>query len=71
MQDTKLNINFAEQPTVVCEECGNKFFKKVTVMKRVSKLLTGSHQDEVVPLETYACESCSHVNDDFNPFKDE
>lgn len=71
MQDTKLNINFTEQPTVVCEECGNKFFKKVTVMKRVSKLLTGSHQDEVVPLETYACESCSHVNDDFNPFKDE
>lgn len=69
--DTKLNINFAEQPTVVCEECGNKFFKKVTVMKRVSKLLTGSAQDEIVPLETYACESCSHVNDDFNPLKDE
>jgi len=69
--DTKLNINFAEQPTVDCDGCGGKFFKKVTVMKRVSKLLTGSAQDEIVPLETYACESCSHVNDDFNPLKDE
>ena len=71
MKEPNFNINFAEQPTVVCEKCDNKFFKKVTVMKRVSKLLTGSAQDEIVPLETYACESCSHVNDDFNPLKDE
>jgi len=71
MIDTKLNINFGEQPTIVCEKCGGKFFKKVTVMKRVSKLLTGAAHDEVVPLETYACDSCSYVNDDFNPFKDE
>ena len=71
MDGTKLSINFSEQPTIQCEECGNSFFKKVTVMKRISRLLTGSAQDEVVPLETYACDKCSHVNDDFNPFKDE
>ena len=71
MDGTKLNINFAEQPTVQCEECGNKFFKKVTVMKKISRLLTGASQDEIVPLETYACDKCSHVNKDFNPFEDE
>lgn len=71
MNNKPLQVDISSQPTVLCEECGNKFFKKVTVMKKISRLLTGASQDEIVPLETYACEKCSHVNKDFNPFEDE
>ena len=49
----KVRINPLELPNVKCEECENLFFEKVTIIKKVSKLLTGSPTDELVPMETY------------------
>lgn len=61
-------INLREQPTILCEECGSKFFKEVSMLKKVPKLLTGSHEDTIVPFPTYMCNSCNHVNEDFQLF---
>jgi hypothetical protein len=36
----------------------------------VSKLLTGSAEDTIVPFPIYKCDSCGHVNKGFNPFDD-
>jgi uncharacterized Zn finger protein len=67
----KPKINLKEQPTVVCENptCGKKYFKEVVLIKKVSKILTGSHEDTLVPFPTYMCESCGHVNEDFDLFE--
>lgn len=62
----KVRINPLELPNVKCEECENLFFEKVTIIKKVSKLLTGSPTDELVPMETYVCKGCGHMNKDFN-----
>lgn len=62
----KIRINPLELPNVKCEECENLFFEKVTIIKKVSKILTGSPTDELVPMETYVCKSCGHMNKDFN-----
>jgi len=64
----KPKIDLREQPTIVCDECNGMFFKEVIIIKRVSKLLTGSPKDTDVPFPTYMCEKCGHVNNDFNPF---
>jgi uncharacterized Zn finger protein len=64
----KPKIDLKQQETVVCEKCGNKYFKEVTLIKRVSKLLTGSSEDTLVPFPTYMCESCGYVNEDFQLF---
>jgi uncharacterized Zn finger protein len=63
-------IDLKEQPTVVCEnpDCGSKFFKEVVLIKKVSKLMTGSSEDTLVPFPTYMCNSCGHVNKDFELF---
>ena len=63
-------INLREQPTILCEECGSKFFKEVTMLKKVPKLLTGSSEDSIVPFPTYMCNECGHVNQDFELFID-
>jgi DNA-directed RNA polymerase subunit RPC12/RpoP len=63
-------IDLREQPTIKCELCGSVFFKEVTILKRVSKLLTGSQEDTIVPFPTYMCETCHNVNDEFKLFKD-
>ena len=68
---TKPKINLKEQPTVVCESCGNIYFKEVTLIKKVSKIMTGSSDDTLVPFPTYMCEKCGHVNDDFRLFDED
>ena len=62
-------INLREQPTIVCEECGSRFFKEVTKLKKVPKLLTGSPEDTIVPFPTYMCNSCGFVNEEFLIFE--
>ena len=63
-------IDLRQQPTIICEECKSKFFKEVTMLKKVPKLLTGSHEDTIVPCPTYMCNECGHVNEDFELFID-
>lgn len=64
----KPKIDLKQQETVVCEKCDNKFFKEVTLIKKVPKLLTGSSEDTLVPFPTYMCEKCGYVNEDFQLF---
>lgn len=64
----KPKINLKEQPTIKCEKCESIFFKEVTMLKKVSKILTGSSEDTIVPFPTYMCNECGHVNDDFKLF---
>jgi DNA-directed RNA polymerase subunit RPC12/RpoP len=62
-------IDLKEQPTVTCEECGSKYFKEVVMIKKVSKLMTGSSQDTIVPFPTYRCADCKHINEEFKIFE--
>jgi uncharacterized Zn finger protein len=64
----KPKIDLRQQETITCSDCGSKFFKEVVLLKKVPKLLTGSHEDTIVPFPTYMCNSCNHVNEDFQLF---
>jgi uncharacterized Zn finger protein len=64
-------ISLKEQPTISCEVCGSEYFKEVTMLKKVSRLLTGSPNDTIVPFPTYMCDSCGYVNKDLRIFDDE
>ena len=63
-------IDLRQQTTIKCEKCESKFFKEVTMLKKVPKLLTGSHEDTLVPFPTYMCNDCGHVNKEFELFMD-
>lgn len=67
----KPKINLKEQPTIACEKCENIYFKEVVLIKKVSKIMTGSPDDTLVPFPTYMCEKCGHVNDDFRLFDED
>jgi uncharacterized Zn finger protein len=64
----KPKIDLRQQETITCSDCGSKYFKEVVLLKKVPKLLTGSHEDTIVPFPTYMCNSCNHVNEDFELF---
>ena len=65
----KPKINLRQQETITCSDCGSKFFKEVVLLKKVPKLLTGSHEDTIVPFPTYMCNSCGFVNEEFLIFE--
>lgn len=68
MEEDNLNINLKEQPSLVCENCDGGLFEEVTYIKKVSKLLTGTSQDTIVPFPTYRCSECKHMNKEFKIF---
>ena len=64
----KPKIDLKQQPSVICEECNSERFKEIVLIKKVSKLLTGSGSDTLVPFPTYVCDECGHMNEDFKLF---
>jgi hypothetical protein len=37
------------------------------MLKKVSKLLTGSHTDSVIPVAVVVCAACGNINELFKP----
>ena len=64
-----MKVDLREQPSVKGEKCESLFFEEVTMIKKVSKLLTGSGEDTIVPFPTYRCADCHHVNEEFKIFE--
>jgi predicted nucleic acid-binding Zn ribbon protein len=65
-QKPQIQVNLMDSPELRCEACDCPYFRKVTVIKKISKLLTGSPEDQLVPMETYCCDKCGHINEDFD-----
>ncbi len=69
MQDQrmKLNIDLKKTTGVSCDECGNESFQEALLLRKVSRFLTGDAQDGVIPIPTFVCSKCGHINKDFYP----
>ena len=71
MQDLNLNapgIDIRKNSTAIkCDECANETFREVMFIRKVSKLITGTPKDSYVPVPTFQCASCGHINTEFTP----
>ena len=63
----QLNIPLDKSTPLVCEECQNETFKQVFFLHTVSKFIAGTDQDGLIPIPSFACTSCGHVNNEFQP----
>jgi hypothetical protein len=61
----QLNINPRELPDVVCDQCGNYTFMNVSLMKRMSPLISPTSRTAFVPMQVYACAACGNINKEF------
>ena len=59
------NIDLTHAKTLECEKCGCKGFKQTLMLKKLSALLSPSGQEALVPVAVFACENCSHINEEF------
>jgi uncharacterized Zn finger protein len=61
------NITLDSTTEVKCDECESITFTEAVMMRKASRLLTGQPKDSYVPIPTFVCVSCGHVNDEFLP----
>jgi uncharacterized Zn finger protein len=61
-------IDIRKNSTAVkCEGCEGETFKEVLFIRKVSRLIAGSAQDSYIPVPTFQCSSCGHINKEFSP----
>ena len=48
MEPAKLQITSEQMDSICCDACGHEYFKQVLILKRISKLYTGTTKDKVV-----------------------
>jgi hypothetical protein len=61
------SITLKDTTGVTCDKCKNPSFSEAMFMRRVSRLLSGAPKDSYVPVPTFACSMCGHVNLEFMP----
>lgn len=68
MQQQNLNVDIRKNSTSVkCESCEGETFREVVFLRKISKLFTGSATDSLIPVPTFQCANCGHINEEFTP----
>jgi len=62
-----VNIDITEHPTVQCKSCGCIFFSNVIILKKISKIATGTTNDQLVPIQVLRCSDCYEVLEESVP----
>lgn len=59
--------SISQSTAITCESCGSTTFKEVVFIRKMSRILTGEPQDSIIPIPTFECSKCQHINKDFTP----
>ena len=66
-QTNQPKIDISTSKPVVCGECGYDVFLPAVKMRKISKLLTGTPQDVLLPLDVMVCGECGSILDEMIP----
>lgn len=58
-----VNIDLSKSIPVVCEstECGGELFMSAMKFRKLPKLLIGTPEDQLVPIQVFVCMKCGEV----------
>jgi len=59
----QMNVDFSKTNALVCDECGHETFTQVFYIRKLSALLSPSGEETLIPVPTFACSKCGHVNE--------
>lgn len=63
------NLNFGIKDTspVVCDKCDSKVFQNGIIFRKVSKFITGTDKDALVPINIPYCVKCNSPLEEMIP----
>jgi hypothetical protein len=61
-------IDIKKTTAILCDnkECNGDMFMSAMKFRRVSKILTGTKDDQIIPVTVFMCVSCGTVNREFD-----
>jgi len=59
------DIDLTHASTLECEKCKCKGFQQTMMLKKLSALMSPTGQEAIIPVAAFACQSCGHINKDF------
>ena len=62
MQNNQPKIDLDQTTAITCE-CGNEYFTEVIALRKVSKLLIGAQEDQLVNVPALKCTKCDAILD--------
>ena len=64
----QLKLDVRQTTPIKCDtvECGSEVFIPAMKFRRVPKLLTGSKEDQILPVSIYMCVSCGAIPEQFD-----
>ena len=65
-----MKVDFSQTTAEVCEECENDTFVQVYRMRKLSKLLSPTGQETMIPIQVFSCAKCGYINKGFQPKED-
>ena len=60
-------ISAEDLKNITCENCGGRFFRQVHAFKQVPAILSQHGKEEIIPIPTFRCDDCGHINEEFMP----
>jgi DNA-directed RNA polymerase subunit RPC12/RpoP len=66
-QQQQVAISPEDLTDVTCSECGHQVFTQVYLFKKISAILSPTGQESMIPLPTYKCDNCGHIDKVFLP----
>ena len=63
----KINVDISSAEEIACESCSGKIFQEKMMIRKLSKFMTGSDRDSIVPIPVIVCAKCNHINEMFKP----
>ena len=64
-QQPKIDLYKATE--MKCQECGGTVFIPGTKFLKISKIVTGTKNDAIIPVELYLCGDCGEINQELLP----
>ena len=60
-------IDLGKSKPIVCGSCGDDVFVTAGKFRKISKLITGTPQDVVVPIDVMLCSNCGEICEELMP----
>lgn len=66
-KELNMNVSLKDTTPITCGECGHGVFQEGVLLRKISRFVTGTSQDALMPIPVFSCSKCGHVNEEFMP----
>jgi hypothetical protein len=63
----KPNLDLSKSTELVCKSCGHNVFIPGAMFRKISKLISQTPKDAIIPIEVYLCGDCGEIQEDLLP----